>query len=455
MDGTVQTNVARTESRLERLAARDRDIGALALVLERPALDAARRLDRDGHDGPLAGLTLGIKDLFDVRGTPTGAGSRNPPVAEAPRTAVAVERLVAAGMIPLAKTRTVAFAFGTWGINRATGTPRNPWDRTEVRVPGGSSSGSAVAVAAGLVDAALGTDTGGSVRIPAALNGVTGLKPSSGRIGRTGLLPLCPTLDTVGPMAKDVATVAAMFAALAGPDPDDPSTAGAAAFDPTARVWPTGHVPRLAVLGDAALSRVADPVGEAYLRALSDFEAAGVRLVEVRPPIPLDAFMEPTGLLIAAEAWTLWHEHVERHGADMDPGVLARLSAGRDIGAAERTRLLGARRADQGRMHAWLQDHDALLTPTVPIPAPRLADADEATLPFSHFTRAANWLDLPALAMPCGMTSGHLPVSLQVMGLPLDERRVLALGEVFQKATGWHLETPPAAPFHGGATTTI
>lgn len=401
--------------------------------------------------GPLKGLTLAVKDLLDLRGLPTGGGSRHSHVGDAPADAAAVEKLAAAGMLALGKTHTVELAFGTWGINRATATPRNPWDAAVERVPGGSSSGSAVAVAAGLADAALGTDTGGSIRIPAALNGIAGLKPTQGRISRRGCLPLCPDLDTVGPMAWRVETLAWMLGTMAGPDAADPATLlepqgpKPGPYNPAKALTISMRGKRLGVLSDHALDNVANSVGDAYLVACAALEGAGARLVEVRPPLPLPAAVEPSGLLMAGMAWRHWRDRLDHYESEMDSGVVARLKMGQDIADAELTVLRQSRRADQQRFHAWLEDMDGLLTPTVPLTAPALAAADESTLPFSRFVRAANWLDLPAVALPCGFDRAGLPISLQVLGLPWRDALVLGIAAAYQRVTDWHDRRPDIA----------
>ncbi|WP_049766612.1 amidase [Rhodospirillum centenum] len=438
--------VLRLEEQLSRIGRLDRELRAFALVLPELAREAAWRLERGPGTGPLAGRTLAVKDLFDLRGVPTAAGARTPVVDEAPATATALDHLLRAGMIPLGKAATVELAFGTWGINRATGTPRNPWDMTVARVPGGSSSGSAVAVAAGLADMALGSDTGGSIRIPCALNGISGIKTTVGRVSRAGVVPLSPTLDTVGPMAWSVAEAAALLEAMAGPDPADPATLERPGFGAAAALARSVRGCRLAVLGDADLASVADPVGAAYLEALSVLERQGARLQEVRPAVAPGACVEPTGRLIGAEGWRRWSDRVERFAPEMDPGTLARLQAAASSTEADHARLLAARAADQGRFHAWMQDFDALLTPTVPVTAPPLDTADETTLPFSSFTRMANWLDLPAVALPCGQSGEGLPVSLQVLALPWGEEAAVAVAHAFQQVTDWHRRRPPGLP---------
>lgn len=441
----------RAEAQLARIGRLDRVLNAFALVVPELARETAWIVEREGKAGPLAGRTLAVKDLLDMRGLPTGGGARTPVVEEASADSAAVARLKKAGMIPLGKAAMVELAFGTWGINCAMGTPRNPWDSQVLRVPGGSSSGSAVAVAAGLACMALGSDTGGSIRIPSALNGLTGLRPSFGRVSRAGCLPLSPSMDTVGPMAWSVAEVVCMMQALAGPDPADPATASAAPLD-TAAVFAGTPLrgQRLAVLPDSALASVATEIGDAYLKAVAELERLGARLVELPPAIPPQACIEPAGMLLAGEAWGCWAERVERYGGEMDPGVRSRLGLGAGVGRDGLVRLHAGRAADQGRFYAWLQDYSALLTPTVPITAPAVDSVDESNLPFSTYTRMANWLDLPALALPCGVDRQGLPMSLQILGLPGRDEAVLALGHAYQQATDWHMRRPDMTGFTAG-----
>ncbi len=429
------------ETALAQIARFDPHLKAFALVEPEWVREEAWRQGRAGAKGPMAGLTLAVKDLLDVRGVPTGGGCRTPVVGEASAHAASVAALIGAGMLTLGKAHTVELAFGTWGINRATATPRNPWDTATVRVAGGSSSGSAVAVAAGLADAALGSDTGGSIRIPSALNNLAGLKPTLGRVPVGGCLPLCPELDTVGPMARTVERVARMLAVMrdpqAGPVKPGPKLARQAAFDADAALAASPRGLTLAVLPDRLLDGVDHAVGAAYLDALSRLEALGAKLVEVAPAIDPPACVEPSGLLMAGRAWRLWRERIERFGSEMDAGVLGRLRGGEDIPDTELSRLIRVQAQEQARFYAWAQDYDAILTPTVPIPAPALADADEGRLPFSRFVRMANWLNLPALAVPCGADAGGLPLSLQILSTPWREAVLVTLGHAYQCATDW------------------
>lgn len=448
--------VTMAEAALARIAQVDPHLRAFATVEPEWVREQVWHQQKRGAKGRLAGLTLGVKDLLDVQGLPTGGGARTPVIADANRNADVVARLVDAGMLVLGKTHTVELAFGTWGINRATATPRNPWDAEIVRVPGGSSSGSAVSVAAGLVDAALGTDTGGSIRIPSALNNLAGLKPTHGRISLHGCLPLCPDFDTIGPMGRTVERLAFMLDALIDrsvmPANPSPKLAAQAQFDATSALTVPLRGLTLAVLPDLYLDGVELAVGTAYLAALACLEKQGAKLVEAAPIIHPLACVEPSGLMMAGHAWRLWRDRHDHFESEMDKGVATRLRSGNDVSDTELSKLAKARVRDQARFHAWAQDFDALLTPTVPLAAPALADADEGTLPFSRYVRMANWLNLPALAVPCGMDVRGLSLSLQILSTPWRESILISIGAAYQKATDWADRRPDIDAIIAAAT---
>ena len=402
-------------------------------------------------DPPLAGETtdgptFAVKDLLDVAGVPTGGGSRIPVEPNPHVHAVVVERLLQAGWTALGKTHTVELAFGAWGANRAVGAPWNPWDARVQRAPGGSSSGSAVAVAAGLVDGALGTDTGGSVRIPAAVCGVVGLKPGRGLVSLKGVHPLSPALDTVGTLARDVATAARMLGVISGPDgagavrgPFDPDEALAA--EPCGR--------RLAATPPETIGELDREVARLYLSAIERLRAAGVAVEMVPAPRALDESCTPNGMIMAGEGWRCWRERIARHGPMMDPWIVRRFQAGRDYSDRQLEEAHARRRADQQAFHAWMAPYDGLLSPTCPIPAPPLASVDETNSPLSRLTRAANYLDLPGITVPCGLTGAGLPVGLQILGKPGDEAAVVTLGAAFERVSGWNERAPDLSGFEG------
>jgi len=287
------------EAFLERANRLDPKLHAYAQLFEETARAAAKAADTSlsaGHRiGPLQGIPIAIKEIFDLAGQATTAGSdaltdRQPAV-----SAHAVRRLEAAGMIVLGKTRMVEFAFGGWGTNPVKGTPWNPWDLATHRVPGGSSSGSAVAVAAGLAPAALGTDTGGSVRTPACWCGLVGMKTSLGLIGRGGVVPLCPTHDSVGPLTRSVRDAALLLQALAGTDPEDPTTADAPTISPLVEIENGIEGFRLGVLGEGDLALVEPQVRQLFCKALSDLESLGATVEEIRLPLSIEEYLAGGG----------------------------------------------------------------------------------------------------------------------------------------------------------------
>ncbi len=394
----------------------------------------------DVSDGPV----VAIKDLIDIAGAPTGGGARVPLDPAPAHHAIVVERLLHAGCSIVGKTRTVELAFGGWGTNRAVGAPWNPWDASVHRAPGGSSSGSAVAVAAGLCDAALGSDTGGSVRIPAAMCGVVGLKPGRGLVSLTGVHPLSPALDTVGTLARDVTTAARTLAIISGPD-------GAAAtrgpFDAEAALVLDVRGFRLAALPLGALGELHPDVARLYLEALDRLRAAGLRVEMVAPPQALDQSFGPNGLLMAGEGFRIWRDRIEQHRDLMDPWIVRRFEAGREISDEQLAQAHVQRAADQNAFHAWIEAYDGLVSPTCPIPSPPLDSIDETTSPLSRLTRAANYLDVPAISVPCGLSGEGLPAGLQFLGRPRDEASVVALGAAYERVSGWDGRSPDLGGF--------
>ena len=273
---------------MKRIAKRNPTLQAYIAVYEadaRLAAEAADKAIRSGHRvGPLHGVPIALKDLVDLEGRVTTGGSKVWAKRVSPVTATLAEKLIAAGMIVLGKTHTVEFAMGSWGTNTHMGTPRNPWDLRVHRTPGGSSSGSGVAVAAGLAPAAIGTDTGGSVRIPAAWNGIVGLKVTVGRISTWGVLPLSSTLDTPGPLARTVEDAALIYNALSGPDPRDPQTLAWTPVDPLPSLRRGVAGLRLAVLPDAERAGVDNEILAAYDVAVDTLAKLGAQIVRVALP---------------------------------------------------------------------------------------------------------------------------------------------------------------------------
>jgi aspartyl-tRNA(Asn)/glutamyl-tRNA(Gln) amidotransferase subunit A len=436
---------------LARIALLDGKLHAFVDVYRDDALRCAQAADLERQAGavrgPLHGLPIALKDLLHIEGRETTAGSKSWRGRNSTYTATVVERLVQAGMIPLGKTHMVEFAFGGWGRNAPMGAPWNPWDRATHRVAGGSSSGSAVAVAAGLAPAAIGSDTGGSIRIPAALCGLTGLKTTYGLISLHGAVPLSTTLDSLGPLTHSVEDAALLTAAMAGPDPHDPSTLTAPRFDLAAALAPDVDL-RGTRIGYLAAEHfpptIEGDVVRAFTQSIANLRDLGCILDEVRFPLDFEDLMVRNGRLIAAEAYAFHRDYIGDASLDIDPWVRRRTVAGRDISAADYIELLAHRRTAACTFESWMRTRSALLTPTLPITAVAVADVDEATTPLATFTRAANYLGACALSLPAGLSGAGLPVAVQLIGAPFAEVALIHVGRALQHATTFHLQRPPS-----------
>ncbi|WP_293795276.1 amidase [uncultured Bosea sp.] len=377
---------------------------------------------------PLEGIPVSIKDLFDVAGETTRAGSVALEDAPAAATdAMIVSRLIAAGAVLVGRTNMTEFAFSGLGLNPHYGTPLNPYDRASRRIPGGSSSGAAISVTDGMTAAAIGTDTGGSVRIPAALCGLVGFKPTAARVPQEGTLPLSRSLDSIGPIARSVACCALLDSVLAGTDFDLPEALPLAGLG-------------LAVPTTLALDGLDASVAAAFRNALDRLSQAGVRISELAvPEFAALAAINAKGGFAAAEAWH-WHQAlVERAGSRYDPRVLMRIRRGADITAADYQDLLAARAAWIAAVEKRLEPFDALAMPTVPVVAPKIADLEDdsafgaTNLLILRNPTLINFLDGCALSIPCH-AAGEAPVGLMLAGKGGSDRRILALGLAIEAA---------------------
>ena len=411
----------------------------------RAAAEAADRARKAGQaSGALHGIPLALKDLIDVAGKRTTGGSLFWRERVSPVTATVARRLSDAGMITLGKTHMVEFAFGAWGTNQTMGTPWNPWDLETPRAPGGSSSGSGVAVAAALAPAAIGSDTGGSVRIPASLCGIVGLKTTVGRVSNYGTLRLSETLDTLGPMTRDVEDAALLFNAMHGFDPQDAGTLPHAQVDALRDLKTSVSGMRFAVLPDAELGELDPAVARAFAAALDVMRGLGARIETLALPLAYKRLAEIVGKIIAAEGYALHREWIDRDDLPFDRDVRDRIRWAKGLSAADYIQVMAERRHLQREVDAFLRDYDALLMPTTPLPAIPLSAVDQGKAPMSLLTRPINLLDMCALALPCGFTAGGLPVSLQIAGRSYEEARILRIGWAFENATEWHRRRPPA-----------
>lgn len=431
---------------LDRIEREDPTLHAFITVIGTAArrLAAAREAEarRGEVRGPLHGVPVAVKDLFDMAGLPTTAGAAVRRTHVAQTTATAVRRLEAAGAVVVGKTNLHEFAFGVTSVNPHFGAAANP--HAPDRVAGGSSGGSAAAVAAGHCAAALGTDTGGSIRIPAALCGIVGLKPTFGRVSRHGVVPLAWSFDTVGPLTRTVADAALLLAVLAGADAHDPLTGRWPPPPPGLADPPTRFT--VVRLRGPFFDDVESAVGEAVDRAARHLAAAGGRIVEA--PIPeIEAMQVAQTTILFAEAAAYHRRAYPGRLAEYGADVRELLAAGAAIPAAayveaQRVQALAVRTL--GRL---LDGAEVCLCAAVPIPAPRIVDVDPqrsdgwraARAPLSRFTRLFNLTGWPAVAVPAGRTREGLPVAVQLAAAPGREESLLAVAALLERAEPWPL----------------
>jgi aspartyl-tRNA(Asn)/glutamyl-tRNA(Gln) amidotransferase subunit A len=388
------------------------------------AMDQLRRVGR--APGRFAGIPISIKDLFDVAGEVTRAGSVV--LADAPPArahAVVVARLLSAGLIPVGRTNMTEFAFSGVGINPHYGTPRSPWDRATGRISGGSSSGAAVSVSDGFAFAGIGTDTGGSCRIPAALCGIVGFKPTARRVPLDGALPLSPSLDSIGPLAQSVACCAALDGIMSG-----------ASDAPLVPVAPAGL--RFVLPMNFAFAHLDAATEAAFDRAVSCLDAAGV-IVDRRDVQAFDRIDDAhrKGGFAATEAYA-WHRALlETSGNRYDPRVANRIAPGGDMSAADYFELTEARARIGQLFAAEMAGYDGLIMPTVPIMPPAIAefanDNDYKRLNFLllRMPSAINFLDGCAISLPCN-AAGRPPAGLTIAATHCQDARLLAIAAAIE-----------------------
>jgi len=392
----------------------------------------------------LHGLPIAIKDLCDIAGRVGTGGSKMLEKRVATETSATVERLLASGMVPLGKTHMVEFAFGGWGTNPLMGAPWNPWDLKTHRTPGGSSSGTGVAVAARLAPAGIGSDTGGSVRIPCAFNGLVGLKVTFGRISLHGTMLLSWTLDSIGPMARSVEDCALLTQVLVGPDPRDPTTLDQPLDDFVSAANSTAGIAgmRIALPDASQLPNFmhADVVAN-WQKSARTLESLGARVETVTVPDGFFDLSTAAGSIVSAEAYSLHRAYIEDESTAIGPHVRARTRSAKTYATgqyAEELRRLAQRRAAFNR---WFAPYDAMLLPTVAVPGLDVATHDEMGPIPGYLTRPGNYLGLCGMAMPSGFSAG-LPTGVQILGKPYAEATVLRAGKAFQDATDFHKAKP-------------
>ena len=448
LDSGEATPIDLVEACLQRITALDADLKAFVHVDSDRALaaagDAAKALAA-GQGGPLCGLPLALKDICDVADMPTGNGSHLTEGAMAPGNSVVAQRLAEAGAVIIGKTETHEFAIGGPDTALPHGPARNPWNLAHY--PGGSSSGSGSAVAAGLVPGAIGTDTGGSIRIPAAFCGLAGLKPTYGRVSRRGVSPLAFSLDHIGPMTWTVEDNALMLAAMAGHDPADPASADRPVDDYAAAIGRSVKGLRVGLIDAFHGDPVFDPEGiAAFDAAASVLRAAGATVAPVAASA-LQDYVACNRVILLSEAYAVHEADLAARPDRYGPYLRARILPGALLSAADYVQALRRRRELCAEMAGILDRVDVLLVIGAVGPAPRIeAVRPEALLTGPpSVTSPFNVTGLPALSVCAGFTTAGLPLSVQVVGRPFDEATVYSVGHVIEAELGERDRRPDIA----------
>jgi aspartyl-tRNA(Asn)/glutamyl-tRNA(Gln) amidotransferase subunit A len=453
---------------LERISQANPSLNAFLTVVAERALDKARQIDETKHRGVLAGVPIALKDNISTRGVRTTAASRMLQNYVPPYDATVVQRLDAAGAVVIGKTNCDEFAMGSSTENSAFGPSRNPWDPE--RIPGGSSGGSAAAVAAGMAPIALGSDTGGSIRQPASLCGIVGLKPTYGRVSRYGLIAFASSLDCIGPLARTAYDAALALSALAGADPHDSTASQEPVHDYTAAL--TGDIRglRLGVPRTMLDQGVDERVRDCFYTALEILRARGAQIVDIELPYAKYAISTYYFIATAEASSNLARFDGVRFGyrAPLDHATDLKTMYARTrrdgFGAEVKRRImLGTYVLSAGYYDAYylkaqqvrtlvrrdydqaFEKVDAVVMPTSPTPAFKIGERVEDPLQLylvDVFTVSANLAGLPALSVPCGLTPNRLPIGLQLTGRPFDEATLLRAGDAFERDTHWWKQVP-------------
>lgn len=448
----ASTSVALTSRALDRLETIGRDLNCVVAVERESALAAAERLDSERRAGqirgPLHGVPLAHKDLFYRAGkvVTCGAKIRRDFVPET--TATVLTRLDEAGAVTIGALHLAEFAFSPTGFNAHFGSCRNPWQLAHVT--GGSSSGSEAAVAARLVYGSLGTDTGGSIRHPAVMCGITGIKPTQTRVSRAGVMPLSFSLDCVGPLARTARDAARLLGVIAGHDREDATSSRIAVPDYEAALTRDIRGARIAVPTAYYYDRVTEDVRARLDESLAALAALGANIV--RRPVPdMNLVNALAQVLMTVEAATIHQEWLRTRRDDYAEVVRSRIEPGLLVPATRYCEALAMRASVvESFIEALLGDCDAAHLPAIPVPVPTIAETTEgdpgeiaahlATL--THCTRAINYLGLPVVATPAGFTESGLPCGFQLLGRPFSEPLLLKLADAYQSVTAWHAKAP-------------
>jgi aspartyl-tRNA(Asn)/glutamyl-tRNA(Gln) amidotransferase subunit A len=435
-----------TQAHLERIQLMDKHLNSYLTVTPELALQRARQAEAEilqgNYLGTLHGIPLALKDLYETQGIRTTAGSTffTDYIPEA--DAAVVQRLKEAGAVLLGKVNMHEIALGVTNENPHYGDCCNPWDVK--RISGGSSGGSAAALATGLCMGALGSDTGGSIRIPSALCGVVGLKPTYGRVSLRGVIPLSWNLDHAGPMGRCVGDVAILLQAIAGYDPQDAWSIDMPVEDYLSKQVSSLGGWRIAMAGDDYFTDH-EIVEKEILQAIEDaakvFEKLGAQVEQVPFPNALEAAMA-NGLMTPADAAAFHHQRLSENPQGFGADVLKRLQTGAAYTSTEYSLARRMQTILRCKFQEFFNEYDLLLTPTTPITAPLRgsADAVDRARLLTRFTAPFNLTGLPALSVPCGWSREKMPIGLQIVGKPWAEKKVLLAGALYEKGRGTQIQ---------------
>jgi aspartyl-tRNA(Asn)/glutamyl-tRNA(Gln) amidotransferase subunit A len=442
--------VEATEAALARAERLDGDYNAFIAIWRDDAIRAARDAEREiasgNYRGPLHGVPIALKDIFATRGAIVTNGSRIYAQVVSDDDATVVERLRAAGAIFIGSLNLYQFACGTV-MNPDYGPVRNAWNREHIA--GGSSSGSGTAVAADMCFGSLGTDTGGSIRIPAVLNGIVGLKPTYGRVSRHGVFPLSGSLDHIGPLTKDVRDTALMMNVIAGYDPDDPTTSDLPVPDYTTALIGEIDGVRVGLPQPYFFEDLQPSVRAAVMQAIEQLAQLG-GVVQEQTLHHLDRAPEALWDLITGDAGVVHADHLAARADILDPDVRQLAERGARLLATDYIKAQQSREAITRELLQALARTDVLVTPTSPIVSPRLGDdtveiggrAVSMRPMLRRLTLPFNLSGLPACTIPCGISPDGLPIGLQIIGKPFDEATVLRVAHAYERVTTWHQQRP-------------
>ena len=443
-----QSAVEETRRCLNNIEQFDSLVKAYIAVIPESALQEAEAIDRareqDIVGGVLDGIPISIKDCIDVAGIPCTNGSSFFANYVPEQDALIVQRLRNAGAVILGKTNLHEFAYGSTTQNPHYGSTRNPWDLD--RIPSGSSGGAGASVAAQMCVGAVGSDTGGSVRTPAAINGVTGLRPSMGSIPMTGSFTrICPVIDTVGPLGESVEIVARMFAVMAGYDDHDLYSVRREQPDFLGRLDNSIKGTRIGLPRKFFLENLEEGVGSAVEAAAQQLAALGADIVDVELE-GAESAQQSVMPMVWADAYQYHRERAETSPAQFGQDVLDRILLGKDITGYEYATALRARDGWNRIVDRVLEQVDVILTPTTPITAPLVEESSDMLSTTHHLTRFTylfSWSGLPGLSVPCGFTSAGMPIGMLLNGRPWEETLLFQIGHSYQSDTDWHNRRPP------------